>query len=117
MDTQNENSSDFTSLETVHTITSREAAKLIWDAVEGEVFGCSFVKRSDGTLREGRFRLGPTVQKGLKGGPAAYNFQEKDLIPVYRMAGDKSDSLGERRAIPVEGIVALAIGGQKYSVR
>lgn len=98
------------------TITKEQAAKRIWDS-NGQVFACRFIKRSTGEIREGRFRLGPTVAKGLAGGVAAYNFSEKNLIPCYRMAGDISESDGKRRSIPIEGILSLTIDGQEYIIR
>lgn len=103
------------------TITKEQAAKRIWDS-NGQVFACRFIKRTPNEngvreVREGRFRLGPTVTKGLAGGPAAYNFQEKNLIPAYRMAGDQSESDGKRRSIPIEGLQSLTIDGITYDVR
>lgn len=99
-----------------NTISSEQAAKLIWDS-NGQVFACRFIKRSTGEVREGRFRLGPSVQKGLKGGIAAYNFQDHGLIPAYRMSGDISESDGKRRSIPIEGLQSLTIDGITYDVR
>lgn len=98
-----------------NVITNEQAAKLIWDS-NGQVFACRFIKRTTGEVREGRFRLGPSVQKGLAGGVAAYNFQEKNLIPAYRMNGDQSESDGKRRSIPIEGILSLTIDGQTYTI-
>ncbi len=96
-------------------ITTQQAAELI-HGTDGTVFSVSFVKRSTGEVRDGRFRLGYTVQKGLAGGEAPYSFEEKGLIPVYRMAGDTSESVGQRRTIPVEGIIRLKVAGQEYEV-
>jgi hypothetical protein len=41
----------------------------------------------------------------------------KGLIPVYRMAGDASESSGERRTIPIEGILRVKANGKEYEVR
>lgn len=99
----------------MNVITEKEAVALI-HGTAGKVFSCTFVKRSNGEIREGRFRLGSTVKKGLKGGPAAYNPADYDLIWVYRMAGDESENPGQRRSIPADGIVCLTVGGEDYVV-
>ncbi len=86
-------------------------------ATKGRVFGVKFIKRTTGELREGRFRLGYTVQKGLVGGELRYSPSEKGLITAYRMAGDQSVSEGERRMIPIEGITEITVDGESFSVR
>jgi|APGre2960657404_1045060.scaffolds.fasta_scaffold31982_3 hypothetical protein len=96
-------------------INKQEAARLIHET-NGTVFSVTFIKRSTGEVRTGLFRLGYTVQKGLAGGEAPYSFEEKGLIPVYRMAGDKSESDGQRRTIPIEGILNLKANGKDYEV-
>lgn len=102
------------------TITKQEAAGLITNA-GGKIFGVSFIKRTTGELRKGTFRLGITVQKGLRGGSLAYNPIEKGLITAYEMIGgeaanDTTDAANRRRMIPVEGIVELKLDGQLYNV-
>lgn len=99
----------------MQNITTKQAAELI-HATKGAIFSVTFVKRSTGETREGVFRLGYTVSEGLAGGEAPYSFDEKGLIPVYRMGSDLSTSAGMRRTIPVEGIRALRVNGQEYSV-
>ena len=96
-------------------ISPQQAAQLIHET-NGTVFSVRFMKRSTGEIRDGRFRLGYTVSKGLAGGEAAYSFKDKNLIPVYRMAGDDSTSDGMRRTIPVEGIWWLKVNGTEYFV-
>ena len=96
-------------------INRKDAVNLI-NMHAGEVFSVKFRKRSTGEIREGRFRLGFTVQKNRANGPQRYNFNEKGLIPVYRMAGDFFESDGKRRTIPIEGIMELSIGGKRYEV-
>ena len=83
-------------------MTQTEAAVLIRNSA-GRIFAVEFVKRSDGSLRRGTFRLGVTSH--LKGGDAAYNFREQNLISVFDM--DKR----AYRSIPIEGIVRLSLGG------
>ena len=96
-------------------ITAQEAAQMIHNT-KGSIFSVTFVKRSTGEVRKGVFRLGYTVSEGLAGGEAPYSFDEKGLIPVYRMDSDISTSAGMRRTIPVEGIVSLKVGGLEYQV-
>ena len=96
-------------------ISKQEAAKLINNAGP-TIFSVTFIKRSTGEVREGVFRLGYTVSAGLAGGEAPYSFDEKGLIPVYRMGGDNSTSAGMRRTIPIEGIMSLNIHGKHYEV-
>jgi hypothetical protein len=97
-------------------VISKQQAAAIIHSTGGTVFSVTFVKRSTGEVREGRFRLGYTVKKGLAGGEAPYSFEEKGLIPVYRMAGDESKSDGQRRTIPTEGILKLTANGKEYTV-
>jgi hypothetical protein len=56
-----------------------------------------FVKRSTGEIRDMFCRSG--VKKHLRGGDAAYNFGERNLISVYDL--HKKDY----RSIPVDGIL------------
>jgi hypothetical protein len=96
-------------------ISREEACRLIKKS-GGKVFGCTFKKRSTGEIRTGRFRLGASVRKGLNGGPRAYDPESKGLLWVYRMAGDQSNSDGQRRSIPVEGIQEISLEGRHYEV-
>lgn len=100
-------------------ITRQKAVELIENS-GGTVFACTFLKRETKEERVGRFRLGRTVKKGLAGGPPAYDPKAKNLIWVYRMAGDVSESATDddknRRSIPIEGIQRVTIGGETYIV-
>lgn len=86
-------------------------------STNGRTFGVTFIKRSTGEIRKGNFRLGFTVGKGIKGTGPRYDFDSKNLIPVYRMNGDLSETDGQRRTIPIEGIKSVTIDGTKYDVR
>ncbi len=66
----------------------------------GQFFSVRFRKRSDGTIRDmPRCRMG--VSKYIRGGERAYDFGEKELLPVFDM--DK----GQYRSIPIEGIILI----------
>lgn len=106
----------------IHGIITPEVAADMILSSDGKVFSCDFFKKGDrkgkgkNELREFRGRLGSTVKKGLRGGPAAYNPAEHGLIWAYRMAGDTTETDGQRRSIAVSGITRLAIDGRTYHV-
>ena len=50
---------------------------------DGQIFSVEFIKRTDGSLRHMVCRLG--VKKHLKGGSAAYDAKEHDLLTVFDM--------------------------------
>lgn len=74
------------------------------DSLNGEFFTVMFIKRTTGELRKMVCRKG--VKKYLKGGPPAYNFSEKNLVPVFDV------EKGEYRSIPLENIVELHADGE-----
>ena len=88
-------------------ITKQQAAGLI-TRNRGKFFTVTFTKRTTGEQRVLNGKQG--VTKHLKGGPAAYSFSEKRLLPVF----DTTKS--EYRSIPVEGISELKICGKVFSV-
>jgi len=89
-------------------ITRQQAKEKIL-ATAGAFFAVDFVKRSTGEIRRLTGRLG--VKKYLAAGPAAYTFNDHNLISVF-------DTVKmEYRAIPVEGLVWLSVGGSEYYVR
>lgn len=65
----------------------------------GQFFSVRFRKRSDGTIRDMRCRMG--VAKHIKGGERAYDFKEKNLLPVYDMEKQAY------RSIPIEAIILI----------
>jgi len=104
-------------------ITPEVAAKMIFESGgTGTIFAVDFYKKGNkqgkgkNELRQFRGRLGSTVKKGLAGGPAKYNPAEHGLIWAYRMAGDQTETPGNRRSISVSGITRLAIGGKTFYV-
>ena len=70
---------------------------------EGRIFSLAFVKRTTGEVREMVCRRGVTAH--LKGGPAAYNAAEKNLITVYDMQKNGY------RSIPVENVLRVKRDG------
>ena len=74
----------------------------------GKFFTVIFTKRTTGEQRVLTGRQG--VTKHLKGGPAAYSFSEKKLLPVF------DTQKGEYRSIPVEGIQEVRILGKVFQV-
>ena len=93
--------------ESTMQITKQQAASLI-SRNRGKIFTVTFVKRTTGETRVLNGRQG--VTKHLKGGPAAYNFSEKKLLPVFDL------QLGAYRSIPVEGIEEVKIMGKTFQV-
>jgi hypothetical protein len=87
----------------MQTITRAEAVEYI-RGTEGRFFSLTFEKRTNpGEIRAMNARTG--VKKHLKGGEAAYNFAEKQLISVFDM------QKGDYRCIPMEGIREMCIEG------
>jgi len=50
------------------------------------------------------------VKKHLAGGDAAYNFIEKGLVSVFDV------QKGDYRAIPLDAISTLVVGGETYTI-
>ena len=88
-------------------ITKQQAAGLI-SRNRGKFFTVTFTKRTTGEERILNGRQG--VKRYLKGGPAAYNFAEKKLLPVFDC------QIQAYRSIPVEGISELKILGRTFEV-
>ena len=82
----------------------------------GKLFSCEFVKRSTGERRTMLARTG--VKIGLTGKGANYSFSEKNLLPVVDMnIYNKTKNINDsRKAIPLEKIIWVQIGGFKYWV-
>lgn len=74
---------------------------------DGQIFSVEFIKRTDGSLRRMVCRLG--VKKHLKGGTAAYDAKEHDLLTVFDM------EKGGYRSIPVEAVQSLTVHGQTFN--
>jgi len=88
-------------------LTRAEAVQRIYSS-GNLVFGCSFVKRSDGSLRSGAFRLG--VKSHLRGGERAYDAHAHGLITVFSMNDNGYRSFG------IEGIVSVTFNGETFII-
>ena len=74
---------------------------------DGQIFSVEFIKRTDGSLRHMVCRLG--LKKHLRGGSAAYDAKEHDLLTVFDM------EKGGYRSIPVDAVRSLTVRGQQFS--
>lgn len=72
----------------------------------GHIFAVEFIKRTDGSIREMLCRTG--VTKGTHGGSMGYDPKDHGLLSVYDMQKQGF------RSIPVENILHLSMGGQRY---
>jgi len=88
------------------TITTQEAVKKI-QGTGGKVFGVTFIKRTNGELRNGAYRLG--VSKGVNGAGLKFDPAKKNLIQVFDMNNG-------HRFISIEGLQTITVGGQRFTV-
>ena len=108
------------------TITTSEAEELIRNS-GGKIFSATFIKRSTGSLRRMTGRVG--VSKGVTGAGSNYNAKDHDLIRVSEFVTaehtprDKKGQFAgngnmktQFRAIAIEGIRSLKIGGKSFKV-
>ncbi len=96
----------------MQSISRQAAVHLLRSQTKGKFFGVKFKKRTDGTIRVINGRMG--VHKYANGGQMRYNPEERDLILTY----DRK-SVGEGspyRMIPIEGIISICAGNEKYEV-
>lgn len=92
-------------------INTAEAVQLLKDHRAngaGRVFGVTFVKRSDNTVRTLNARFG--VTSALKGGKAAYKASDKGLMTVY---DQNSQSY---KSINLAALKSLTVDGEVYQV-
>ncbi|RKY30132.1 MAG: hypothetical protein DRP74_07595 [Candidatus Omnitrophota bacterium] len=80
------------------SVTRREMSEIL-RKTHGKFFGVKFTKRTTGEARDMVARTG--VVKHLKGGKRAYNFDEKNLLPVFDM------QKYAYRCIPLDGVDKL----------
>ena len=92
------------------------AKELIQKMRSGQFFSCEFIKRSNGKRRKILARSGVTI--GVTGKGAPYNFIQKNLLPVLdvNLYNKTKDADNSRRAIPLEGVIWVQVGGVKYWV-
>ncbi len=96
-------------------IDKREAWRLIYKT-GNKFFSVKFIKKTDGRLRHMNCILGSATTKQINGGGRVYDFESRGLIPVYTVAGDKSENPGNRRVIPIDNVFELRAGGVVYEV-
>ena len=86
-------------------IITKGQAKAILLSTKGKYFGASFIKKTNGEVRNMVARLG--VTKNLKGVGLKYNPDTKGLLIVHEMSTNsyKSISLDSLIKITVKGIV------------
>jgi len=79
-----------------------------------EIFSVRYTKRTDGTERN--HRCFQKVQKHLKGGERAYDFDEKNLIGVWIPEVDRreNDKGNGYRAVPAENIIEIHAGRKVF---
>jgi len=73
---------------------------------DGHTFYVTFVKRTNGEVREMRCRVG--VKKHLKGGEKKFSDEEKKLLTVFDL-----DKLAYR-SIPLDQIIRVKVNGKTY---
>lgn len=88
-------------------INLEQAIDLIANS-KGQFFTVEFIKRTTGELRTMQCKL--FIENYLKGGEAAYNAREKNLIHV---ADIKTHGY---RSINLDGLRKLKIHGEEYEV-
>ena len=99
-------------------ITSRNDVVSKIFSSNGKIMSVQFIKRTDGTIRVLRGRLG--VKAGVKGIGAIYDFKENGLIPIHLMNGDENrsdDAFKNWRTIPIEGVQSVTVDGITYEVK
>jgi hypothetical protein len=100
--------------------TSKEATKEITELIRsiagGTIFGCTFIKRTDGSERTMTCRLGvsPRIDAQAALGdkpPPRYSPLDYGLLSVYDM-----NKKGYRK-IPLENVKRLVIRGTSYEIK
>jgi hypothetical protein len=92
-------------------INTAEAVQLLKDhraKGAGRVFGVSFIKRTDNTLKTLNARFG--VTSALKGGKAAYKAADKGLMTVYDINAQSYKSIN------LSALKSLTVDGEVYQV-
>ena len=94
----------------------KTAKEILKEMQSGKLFSCEFIKRSTGERRTILARTG--VKIGLTGAGSSYSFTQKNLLPVVDMnLYNKTKEINKsRRAIPLDGVIWVQIGGVKYWV-
>tara|TARA_R100001163_G_C4973164_1_gene132270 strand:+ start:446 stop:721 length:276 start_codon:yes stop_codon:yes gene_type:complete len=88
-------------------ISKAKAIDLIKTNGLKQTVGVTHIKKEDGSLRTGSYKLG--VKKNLTGKGLKYNPEDYNLIPVYDMNKDY-------RMIWADGIQKVTVDGTTYEV-
>lgn len=126
---------------TESNIIDRQTAANLIRQSGGKLIGVTFIKRGDRKrmrstpveqLPRRRLvgRLASTVTVDKTGDGARYNFNDHDLIPLYEFVTNPETTRDDRgrfigggsmarqyRAVPVEGIESIRVGGKTFLVR
>jgi hypothetical protein len=101
------------------TISRAGALKYI-AARAGKIFSVQFVKRTTGELRTMTCRQGVKAHLAANPSRPGVDFKANDLIPVFDVHAPAPKGAdrerGAYRSIPKEGITAVMIDGQWYTV-
>lgn len=76
--------------------------------LNGKFFTVEFIKRSTGEVRV--MNATTNYESKLAGGDAAYNFSEKQLIPVWDLQKQAF------RSIPTDAVQVIRVAGITYKV-
>lgn len=90
------------------TTLKRENVHQFLRALNGKFFTVEFIKRTTGELRV--MTATTNYESKLAGGEAAYDFDEKKLIPVWDMAKQGF------RSIPTDAVLVIRANGEEYKV-
>ena len=88
------------------TITTNEAVEKI-QGTKGRVFGVTFIKRTNGEVRNGSYRLG--VQRGVTGEGRKFDPSEKNLLGVFDMNNGF-------RFLDLNNLLSVTIGGLTFKI-
>lgn len=96
----------------MNTITRPEAAKMIADYTGSQFFNVTFVKRTDGSVRNMTCRKG--VKKFTNGGSLGYSPKAKNLVSVWD--AQVEDAAKAYRMINLDSILEVKMAGVTYKV-
>ena len=95
-------------------VTLESAVKIAEEAkATGKFFGISFIKRTNGEIRDMQCR--GHVTKHLKGGELAFNPREKNLLVVWDAT--IPDNTKAYRMINLDSILRITFEGITYKVK
>ncbi len=96
----------------MQTISKELAAQMVREYNGSQFFSVTFVKRTDGSLREMVCRKG--VSKFVKGGELKYDPSKKNLVGVWDAQAEAPEK--GYRMIALESIKAIKMNGNSFTV-